>query len=138
MGVKGLIRSGLCLFFHVLFLGLVPAALLVVGYRMLVQHHSEETQDALVALEGDFPLPDDGRICRKLHQVIEPRGFLLNGISQLPKTPMVFVNNAGPFILQKSAILLNRFLHLFIRQNGSHNENGFIVSLHLVQNWVND
>ena len=51
----------------------------------------------------------------------------------LLKSPGLLVQNFSTLIGEKILEFSDRFLHLFIRQNGSQNENGF-VSIHCVKN----
>ena len=46
-------------------------SLFAVSQHVLVEHDGQEPKDPLVALEGHFPFPDQGRICLEFNQMIE-------------------------------------------------------------------
>ena len=66
----------------------------------------------------------------ELDQVIKTCGLVLDGISELTQAPILFVHNLTAIVADELGVLGNRFLHLGLRQNGSCNENGFVLVNH--------
>src|SRR5574344_2553421 len=62
--------------------------------------------------------------------MIQTASFFGNGVLSFAQPPILLVNNLCSFFEKKILEFFYRFLHLFIRQNGSHNENGFVMIQH--------
>ena len=60
-------------------------------------------------------------------KIIEAGGLVLDRISQLTESPVLFVHNFTTIVSDELGVLCNRFLHLLFRQNGSSDENGLVL-----------
>ena len=76
----------------------------------------------------------DTQVVAKLDEIIESCSLLLDRVSELLETPVLFVHDLATLGNDVVSVLLYRFLHLSLRQNGSCNENGFVLFDHFVCN----
>ncbi len=86
---------------------------------VFVLTEGEEANDAFVTTESCFELLYDVGGGVKLNQGVVTRGLLGDRISQLAQAPFFGVHKVGTGVGEYLAELCYRFLHLFIRQNGS-------------------
>ena len=103
------------------------AAMLCVCNCILVESHGKETDDAFVTLELDFQGVYEFGLRLEFNEIIEPGGLVLDRVRELFKPPILFVHDLAAVVGDEFGVLGNRFLHLFVRQNGSCNENGFVL-----------
>src|SRR6267154_4153848 len=100
----------------------------VVGHGMLVQHGGQKAHYRLITPEFSLQGVDDGGVlCREFDEVVEPGGLLLDGISHLFESPLLYVDDLGFAFGQHLLEFLDSILCLVIRQNGIENEYCLVV-----------
>ena len=57
---------------------------------------------------------------------------MLDRIGELLEPPVLLVHDLATVVGDELGVLGNRFLHLGVRQNGSCNENGFVLFNHFI------
>jgi len=118
-----------------LFVKLVTTLQSVFGC-ILLELDSEIADNSLVTAVSKFELGHGGRLCLELKQRVEAGGLFLNGVSHRLEAPLLFIDNLGAGGGEKALELFDRFLHLLVRQNGSHNENGLVLIHHRVNELI--
>ena len=97
---------------------------------VLVETDGQEAEQTLVALVGDLEVGHNATLGAELDEIVESGGLFADRIGQLAHAPVVLVHDLGTLRGEQVGVLLYRFLHLFFRQNGSCNENGFVLFYH--------
>src|SRR5438105_7528110 len=100
----------------------------IVFHSMLVEHGGKEAHHRFVTPEFSFQRVDDtGVLCREFDEVVKPGGLLLDGISHLFQSPLLYVDDLGFAFGQHLLEFLDSILCLVIRQNGIENEYCLVV-----------
>ena len=101
--------------------------LVSIFFCILVETESQKAHNAFVATVSNFEFLDYSGFCIEFYQSVVTGSFLFNGISEFTQAPIFLVHDGCTVVGEQLGELFYRFLCLSIRQNGSQNENGFVI-----------
>ena len=95
--------------------------------RESILFNGQETNHPLIATEIYFELINHSRVGFEFQKGVKPGRVVLDGVVHHAQSPHLLFEDLGPNFKKEVVLFSNRFLHLCIRQNGSQNENGFVI-----------